>query len=664
MKIGNREWGVGNREEKKRSIHKDNNKILPRTTRTFTNKRECQSNSSCAFVWFVVGFLFFQLFLISCQTQAAAERRLAPPKSVKDFRLDDIDRYVSEDPARAIHLLEVYEILYGPGSVYPDGTDSEVRERLDNSREAAIAGLKSAQEKAIQEKRWTDAASLARSLSRLEVDVPSTGEEPELVLEYAKEQLAAGNKLPAFLAAVQAHALKPLSFDDALLFLEKAAEDRQRRTAAFFMEILANDDAERSLGISQELIAYAQGRDTVADMIKGVATVLVDRGIRVQQGMGVPDRVLGSAFFVDSSGYLITNYHVISSEVDPTYQGYSRLYIRMGDSASARVPARVIGWDTAMDLALIKTELTPEYVFSVVDWVMPGVGETVYAIGSPVGLEKTVTQGIVSALGRRFLQIGDVIQIDASVNAGNSGGPVVDMSGRLVGIVFAGIEEYQGLNFAVPAEKLAAALPAMIAGGKAERPWLGLSLSEGPDGAEIIYVSPSTPAAEQQIKEGSVIRRVNGETVSAAQGSLIPVLQNRLFPLRPGELVSLEVADPGGIVKNYVLALAPRPVVPMADAAGKDSRERLTAPLFGIVLTTQTSTGSGFFSSYLVKKVIRGSVADEAGLSENDPVSIRNFRVFEKDGYALLDINVKKRRTGYIETSMRLPALLDTPDTL
>jgi C-terminal processing protease CtpA/Prc len=238
------------------------------------------------------------------------------------------------------------------------------------------------------------------------------------------------------------------------------------------------------------------------------------------------------------------------------------------------------------------------------------------------------------------------------------------MSGRLVGIVFAGIEYYQGLNFAVPAERLAAALPAMIAGGKAERPWLGLSLSESSEGAEIIYVSPSTPAAEQQIKEGSVIRRVNGETISAAQGALIPALQDRLFPLRPGELVSLEVADAAGIVKNYVLRLAPRPVVPMADAAGKDSKERLTAPLFGMILTTQTQTGSGFFSSYLIKKVIRGSIADEAGLSENDPVSIRNFRVFAKDGYALLDINVKQRRAGYIEASMRLPALLDTPDTL
>jgi len=612
---------------------------------------------------FVRGLLFCLVLVIvigACHTQARAEMRLTPPKSVKDFRLDDIAKYVSEDPAKAIHLLEVYEILYGPESVYPDGTDPVVKVRLENLRDDATEGLKAAQIKAIEEKRWNDAASLARSLSCLGISVGSTGEEPDLVLEYSKEQLSEGKNLAAFVAAVRAHNLKPLVFDDAMLFLKKAAEAKQRRTAAFFYSII--DDMGRSQEVPDELRRYAQGRDTAADMIKGVGTVWVDRGMRIQQGRGYPDRVLGSAFFVDASGIMITNYHVIASEVDPSYQGYSRMYIRMGDSTSARVPARVIGWDKAMDLALIKTELTPEYVYSVVDWIIPSVGETVYAIGSPVGLEKTVTQGIVSALGRRFLQIGDVIQIDAAVNAGNSGGPVVDMEGRLVGIVFAGIENYQGLNFAVPAERLAAALPAMIAGGKAERPWLGLSLCESIGGAEVIYVAPFTPAAELQIREGSVIRTINGEAVSAPQGALIPALQDRIFPLSPGELVSLELVDPEGKVSYYTLRLESRPEVPMMDAAQKDSKERITAPLFGLVLSPQS--GTSVFSRYLVKRVIRGSIADQAGLSESDPVAIRKFQIFEKDGYALLDIDVKKRRMGYIETSMRLPALLETPDTL
>jgi len=202
----------------------------------------------------------------------------------------------------------------------------------------------------------------------------------------------------------------------------------------------------------------------------------------------------------------------------------------------------------------------------------------------------------------------------------------------------------------------------MIAGGKAERPWLGLSLSETPEGAEIVYVAPFTPAAEQQIQEGYIIKTVNGEAVSASQGALIPALQDRLFHLHPGELVTLGLIDHEGTEKSHILRLIARPEVPMAEAAQRDSRERLTAPLFGLVLTPQA--GSSLFNRYMVQRVIRGSIADEAGLSENDPVSIRGFRVFEKEGYALLDIDVRKRRMGFLQTSMRLPALLDTPDTL
>ncbi|MCL2129968.1 MAG: trypsin-like peptidase domain-containing protein, partial [Treponema sp.] len=513
--------------------------------------------------------LFFIILLLmllgSCRTQAAAEKRLVPPKSVKNFRLDDISKYIGEDPAKAIHFIEVYKILYGPGGMYPDGDDPAVTARLENLRNEAEENLKAAQVKAVEEKRWTDAASLARSLAHLGIDVESTGEEPDLILEYAREQLEKGNNLPAFLAAVRANNLKPLGFDDARQFLEKAVEVKQRRTAAYFLDIISRLEKEGE--IPEELKTFAQGRDTAVDMIKGVATVWIDRGMRIEKGRGYPDRVLGSAFFVDASGLLITNYHVISSEVDPTYEGYSRMYIRMGDSTSSRVPAKVIGWDKAMDLALIKTELIPEYVYSVVDWVEPLVGETVFAIGSPGGLEKTVTQGIVSARGRRFLQIGDVLQIDAAVNFGNSGGPVLDMSGRLVGVVFAGIEQYQGLNFAIPAERLAAALPVMIEGGKAERPWLGFSLAETSSGAEIVYVSPSTPASEQQIKEGLTIKTINGEEVQAAQGALIPALQDKLFPLVSGELVSLELMDNEGNITNHILRLDVRPPIPLADAA-------------------------------------------------------------------------------------------------
>ncbi|MDR2518653.1 MAG: S1C family serine protease [Spirochaetaceae bacterium] len=581
------------------------------------------------------------LSCLSCLSIEEKEKRLVPPKSTVELRLEDIRRYVREDPIRAIHLIGIYEARYAP-------------ESLSNLKEEAAANLKTAQAQAIHERRWDDAASLARSLSSVGISVENTGNEPDFVLADAKQKLSEGNTLGAFLSAVRAHKLSPLSFEDALLFLEQAVIVGQRRTAAFFFAA-----AERQGGaVPDELKLYAQGNDSAKDMIKGVATVLVDRGIRIERGQGMPDRVLGSAFFVDSGGLLITNYHVIASEVDTSYEGYSKMYVRMGDSSSPRIPAKVIGWDTAMDLALIKADLKAEYVFSVADRIIPQVGDTVYAIGSPGGLEKTVTQGIVSALGRRFLQIGDVIQIDAAVNHGNSGGPVVDRDGRLIGIVFAGAEQYQGLNFAVPAERLAAALPAMIKGGKAVRPWLGLTVNETGSGAEIIYVAPFTSASEQQVKEGAFITRINNAEVSAPQGALVPALQDILFASRPGELVALETSD--GV--RRVLMSMPRPDMPLADAAKKDSRERMAAPLFGLILAS--SKERSFFSSYLVKKVIRGSTAYEAGLSAQDPVSIRNFQIFEKDGYALLEIRVKKRSMGYLETPMILPAMLASPDTL
>ena len=597
--------------------------------------------------WALAGFVIAGL--PACVTPKDAEKRLTPRKSAGEYRLDDIARYVADDPARAIHLIGAYRAFFtgeAPGSGGMEAAS------ITSLEEQAADRLRSAQAQAIEEKRWEDAASYARSLAALGIAVENTGMEPDFILAAAKEQLEAGNDLGAFLGAVRAHQLKALELADALLFLERAVAAKQRRTAAFFLAALDGQAAPEDLRV------YAEGRDAASDMIKGVATVIVDQGYRIERGLGYPSRVLGSAFFVDGAGLLITNYHVISSEVDPAYEGYSRMFIRMGDSASPRIPAKVIGWDKAMDLALIKAEVKPEYVFSVVDRVIPQVGDTVLAIGSPGGLEKTVTSGIVSALGRRFLQIGDVIQIDAAVNHGNSGGPVVDGSGRLVGIVFAGIENYPGLSFAVPAERLAAALPAMIRGGRAERPWLGLTLGETIQGAEIIYVAPVTPAADQRVAEGIYITKLNNEPVSAAQGTLITALQDQLFGSRPGELVALETSDG---VQRFLMT-APRPDLPLAAAAKIDTRERMAAPLFGLILSP--TMGNIFSSAYTVKKVVRGSIADEAGLSEHDPISIRGFRLEEKDGYALMDISVKKRRMGYLETSMRLPALLNSPDTL
>ena len=605
-------------------------------------------------------FLFLTALLIfSCvSVEEKEDKPVLPGRSTSALRLDDIEKHISDNPVYALNLIFIYKEAYSGTQEKADDWD-----KLSLFEKEAIESLSGMQKKAIEEERWDDVVSLSRSLAAVGVTVKNTGLEPDFILADAKKKLSQGDILGAFLAAVKSHETRPMDFDSAILFLDKAVSVKQRRAAAFFLSAAENAAGNaRGRTIAPALRQYAQGRDSVSDMIKGVATVLVDRGIKIERGRGFYDRVLGSAFFVDASGLMITNYHVIASEVDPKYKGYSRLYIRMGDSTSQRIPARVIGWDKALDLALIKTEVESEYVFSLVDRVIPRVGDTVLAIGSPIGLDKTVTSGIVSSLSRRFLQIGDVYQIDAAVNGGNSGGPVVDNEGRLVGIVFAGMEYYQGLNFAVPAELLAAALPAMIKGGKSQRPWLGLALSETNYGAEIIYTAPNTPAMLHQVREGSYISTINGKKITAPQGVLIPAMQNAVFHCGPNELIALETVDSEGVVKKNVLMTIARPELPLSDAAKLDKRERIAAPLFGMILAPLYT--SIFSSNFVVKKVVRGSIADEAGIFEDDSISILRFRLLENDGYALMEITIKKRRMGNLEASMQLPARLDAPNTL
>jgi len=602
----------------------------------------------------VIFFLPLIIFIFSSGCRSFNTDELS--RNTSAVRLIDIESSLPDKPLNALNLIFIYKEIYY--DTYDGENDDWIRlAELENETVQYILAM---QKSAVEEKRWEDALSLGRSISNIGLVTEYSGMEIEFTLEHAKQKLQEGDSLSAFLLAVKVHETRPLDFEDALLFLEKAVEGRQRRTSAYFLA--AARQASHNNGISSKLLEYAQGQDSISDMVKGVATVVVDRGFRIERGSAYYDRVLGSAFFIDASGLLITNYHVIESEVDPKYNGYSRMYIRMGDSTSPRVPARVIGWDKALDLALIKTEIETEYVFSIIDRVVPYAGDMVLAIGSPLGLEKTVTSGIVSALGRRFLQIGDVIQIDAAINSGNSGGPIIDNQGRLVGVAFAGIAQHQGLNFAVPAATLAAALPQMIKGGKAQRSWLGLSLCETFYGAQIIYASPNTPAYYRRIAEGSFIKSVNGRNITASQGALIPAMQEEIFRYNPGEFVSLDIAMNDGSVKRYIMMTALRPEIPLLDAVRIDSRERIAAPLFGMVLTPLQST---FFSSnFRVEQVVLGSIADSAGISEDDPLTIHRLRIMENEGYAILEISVKKRRMGFLETSMQLAAYLDTPDTL
>ena len=298
-------------------------------------------------------------------------------------------------------------------------------------------------------------------------------------------------------------------------------------------DALIQDTARLSGGVHD-----APSLETVRKMMKGTVTVWVDRGMTIEKGLGRADRMIGSGFFIDANGYLITNYHVIQSEVDPEYEGFSRVYIKRAENPTVRIPAKVVGWDTTFDLALLKTEINPEVYFQLASSEDLNIGSRIYAIGSPAGLEQTLTSGIVSAQNRRLLSLGSVLQIDAPVNHGSSGGPLIDEAGRVQAIVFAGLERNEGLNFAIPVELLRLILPQLYAGGETVHAWMscyGVSVKESPQqaaGTELVYAVPGSSASV--IPAGAVITHLNGRAVPCLEA-----LQAELMRLSAGTIVKV-----------------------------------------------------------------------------------------------------------------------------
>ena len=468
-------------------------------------------------------------------------------------------------------------------------------------------------------------------------------------------------------------------------------------------DALIQDTARLSDGVHD-----APSLETVRKMMKGTVTVWVDRGMTIEKGLGMADRMIGSGFFIDANGYVITNYHVIQSEVDPEYEGFSRVYIKRAENPSVRIPAKVVGWDTIFDLALLKTEIDPEVYFQLGSSEDLNIGSRIYAIGSPAGLEQTLTSGIVSAQNRRLLSLGSVLQIDAPVNHGSSGGPIIDEAGRVQAIVFAGLERNEGLNFAIPVELLRLILPQLYAGGETVHAWMssyGVSIKESPQqeaGTELVYAVPGSSASV--IPAGSVITHLNGRKVPNLEA-----LQAELMRLAAGTIVKVSgyaplhtsstndarssglgtdeagntgnanvstgntagvtsdaVGNIGGaeqrehrwekIRQDWYVQLEARPKQPAELVYQKDSKARAMLPAYGIYLES-----AGGKKSFRITEVIPGSYADETGFSAGDYLEIHKMEV-QKDEEALFTrIYTKRRKSAYLDTFIDIWAYLDNP---
>ena len=327
---------------------------------------------------------------------------------------------------------------------------------------------------------------------------------------------------------------------------------------------------------------------------------------------------IGTGFIIDKSGHIITNNHVVADA--------DKIKVKFKDEREFE--AKIIGRDPQTDLALIKIEPKGDLpVASLGRSVDLKVGEWVVAVGSPFGLEQTVTAGIVSAKGRVIGSgpYDDFIQTDASINPGNSGGPLLNLNGEVVGINTAIIAHGQGIGFAIPIDMATQIVAQLKDSGEVTRGWLGVNIQDlkgdladyygakNSEGVLVTEVVPGNPADKAGIKAKDIITAVDGEKVKTTRE-----LTAKAATLPVGDSTKITVLR-NGQEKTFDVKVAKRPLT-VADA-GKPPVEKEGE--FGLQVTDltpelaqrlKTNRGAGV----VVVGVRPDSRAYKAGVEQGD----------------------------------------------
>jgi serine protease Do len=331
-------------------------------------------------------------------------------------------------------------------------------------------------------------------------------------------------------------------------------------------------------------------------------------------------RSLGSGFIIDQEGFIVTNNHVV--------EGADQIKVRLANEEE--YDATVVGRDPKTDLALIKIEGAKDLVpLPVGDSDAQEVGTWVVAIGSPFGLEQTVTAGIVSAKGR-IIGSGpydDFVQTDASINPGNSGGPLINMNGEVIGINTAIVASGQGIGFAIPINMAKDIIAQLKSKGEVTRGWMGVGIQDltpelaeyykvkGETGVLVTQIFEGDPADKAGIKANDIITAVNGEPVTSSRE-----LSRRIAALGVGQKAKITIMRDGR-EKTVTVETAKR-----QDEQTLASKETENDDKLGLSLQSlepEIAARLGYDEAekgVLVTGVEGGSKADKAGVQQGDLV--------------------------------------------
>jgi putative serine protease PepD len=302
----------------------------------------------------------------------------------------------------------------------------------------------------------------------------------------------------------------------------------------------------RQVTVSDAQTASSNGNLSVQSIYR-----LANKGVvEITAGQGQ-----GSGFVYDANGHIITNEHVVA--------GTTSVSVRFWNGKS--FSATVVGTDASTDLAVLKVDAPSSQLFplSLGDSSALVVGDQVVAIGSPFGLEGTVTSGIVSALHREMsspnqFAIDNSIQTDAAINHGNSGGPLLNAQGKVIGVnsqIESNSGGNEGVGFAIPSNTVKSIAAQLISSGKAEHAFLGVVLSDSTSqtGAAIGQVRAGTPAATASLRAGDIVTSAAGTKINSASE-----LRAVINAHRPGDTISVTYTR-GGQSHTVQVKLAARP---------------------------------------------------------------------------------------------------------